>query len=1310
MSGLKLLVFLFVALLVQKAECETIHMIPHGGSCQGVPTGPDLRCLTLQQYLSNPSLSSDIRIELQPGNHTLNGSESLVVRDVTNFTIVSNGGILDCSENIGHHIIQFINIRNVHIGSTTVTDCQCNVTRVNELVVEGGSFRGITTTRPAFTLEDVTSAVFSEWSCSDYNNRCFGLTRSTLHVSDSTFNNNGDGTGVGVMSVGDSTVSVERCSFRNNRGNNGGVFYTSGGAGRRLTITNSSFSDNTATTNSGGVLHHDSGNTVFTISGSIFTNNRAEHSRNGGAFYLRNGANLMLTNSSFTSNVASLGGGAIYMETCAARIANTVFADNVASNGRGGAVDSRCRALSITNTHFHNNSATVNTDASGGALFSQGATELIMSTFTNNVATVDGGGVSVRGDRSSLLVNQTTFFNNTAAGGGGGAIHYTGQYESVSIVESDFSHNTALYCAIMDVDGYYHESINLTSSSFTYNRATGETPGRDSTCIRNATVFIVNSTLSHNSAAHHAGVFSIDGGIVTIIESSFVNNSAAGDGGVLYTYFYPTIYDIYGSTFSQNTAGDDGGVIFVGRADSEVRVQDSIFMENDAADRGGIASIVTSTLTMSTTNLMGNTATFGGIISACNSQVSVEDVIDLRVQSGPDCTHYSGDTNRHDLSIPRNYDEILNQPITPPISWQCDSFRIMPAPNNMHSCLVELTGIPCITLVDYINNPSIASNIYIELEAGIHRILSEFQLRIFNTANFTMVSNGATLDCSQSNGDHHITITDTSYVYLGDITIIDCQGYVARVDEFVVEGGSSRGVSTSRPALAMEVISDAVFRNWSCSDYRSVSHGRCIQASHSAVLVTDSTFNNNRAGSGGVIYVGDNSFFTIERCSFTNNRGENGGVFYNIAPATITVRCSTFSGNTADQQGGVFYSESSTVNIEGCSFQNNTAGRDGGVVYSMYSASTFNITRSSFRDNSATINGGALYLNRGWATMHNSIFTNNNATNTGGVSYTFGATLIISEANFLNNNAVNGGGVVRACKGSQITVDSDLQTETATGCTLYSGNIDRYSITSDYCSDPSDVLASTVGPQVLAICILPTYVPSTTSIPAEPLTTASPTMEFLTTTSPTTEPLTTTGPTTEPLTTAGPTTEPLTTAGPMTEPLTTAGPTTEPLSTAGPTTEGLTTEILTTTEPTKPADSTTDSLIDATSSSMVDKPTDAPLTTDSPSTAASTEPNITTDIPTTTVSSTESQDESTTTTTDVDQDVTVGNEEDRFPTTYIIVACFSVLCVVCIIGVVGIFVVIRRRKNKKPVSQPREPIPDEPEHSFTENKNAAYLY
>ena len=102
----------------------------------------------------------------------------------------------------------------------------------------------------------------------------------------------------------------------------------------------------------------------------------------------------------------------------------------------------------MINSHFNNNSvsghlSTVQDLRGGGAMCvlsnsvpdSQGhsvATELIRSTFTNNVAKLEGGAVSMRGQYHNLVINQCIFFNNTAIQEGGGAVHYGVHFGNVS--------------------------------------------------------------------------------------------------------------------------------------------------------------------------------------------------------------------------------------------------------------------------------------------------------------------------------------------------------------------------------------------------------------------------------------------------------------------------------------------------------------------------------------------------------------------------------------------------------------------------------------------------------------------------------------------------------------------------------------------------------------------------------------------------------------------------------------------------------------------------------------------------------------
>ena len=126
---------------------------------------------------------------------------------------------------------------------------------------------------------------------------------------------------------------------------------------------------------------------------------------------------------------------------------------------------------------------------------------------------------------------------------------------------------------------------------------------------------------------------------ITISKCTFENNIAKSNGGVLYTYFYPTNYTISSSSFTNNQCKlvvMDRGVIFVGRASSEVKVTNSIFSYNNATGRGGAIAIAGSTLHINGASLCENTAKLGRVISACRSNVVITN---LTISSTPDPTN-----------------------------------------------------------------------------------------------------------------------------------------------------------------------------------------------------------------------------------------------------------------------------------------------------------------------------------------------------------------------------------------------------------------------------------------------------------------------------------------------------------------------------------------------------------------------------------------------------------------------------------------------------------------------------------------------
>ena len=151
--------------------------------------------------------------------------------------------------------------------------------------------------------------------------------------------------------------------------NGGGVF--SSGA---LTVTNSTFSGNTAN-NGGGAIQCESN--TLTITASTFSGNSA------------NGFN----------------GGAIYAD-CAATVTSSTFSSNTAFNG-GGAIDGE-GALTVSNSSFVGNSAYY-----GGSIASFGSDNAVSnSTFTNNSAHGDAAIFSA----SSLTITNSILANSTSGG------------------------------------------------------------------------------------------------------------------------------------------------------------------------------------------------------------------------------------------------------------------------------------------------------------------------------------------------------------------------------------------------------------------------------------------------------------------------------------------------------------------------------------------------------------------------------------------------------------------------------------------------------------------------------------------------------------------------------------------------------------------------------------------------------------------------------------------------------------------------------------------------------------------------------
>src|SRR6266446_5308829 len=205
----------------------------------------------------------------------------------------------------------------------------------------------------------------------------------------------GAGVGSGIFVVQTTeTVTLSGMTVSkglNNTSDGGGAIRNNGGT---VNVTNSTFTDNIASSSGGGIFNFGGG--TVNITKSTLMNNRGGF---GGHIY-NGGGTLNVTDSTLSGASASLGGGIFNAGT--ANITNSTLSNNIASStdvrGGGGGIYNFAVAgiiANVTNSTISGNIAFSN----GGGTYNPGNTptmpggtvNVINSTITNNTASAFGG-------------------------------------------------------------------------------------------------------------------------------------------------------------------------------------------------------------------------------------------------------------------------------------------------------------------------------------------------------------------------------------------------------------------------------------------------------------------------------------------------------------------------------------------------------------------------------------------------------------------------------------------------------------------------------------------------------------------------------------------------------------------------------------------------------------------------------------------------------------------------------------------------------------------------------------------------------
>ena len=791
--------------------------------------------------------------------------------------------------------------------------------------------------------------------------------------------------------IGEDTTTNEvyltDCYFEGNEAGRGGVILLSAAedepkAATKVYITGCTFKENEAVQRVEENLNESTGEVIVKKSYGY-----------GGVIYATKKTNIVIKDSAFESNSASVSAGAMYLTTdTVVTVKNTHFESNSSTTYGGAIYAVASNKLTLDTVTFKNNggiSEGAYLTERGGALYVGEATVTTKScTFEGNTASIGGAlyvsgtGSYSDGDTKNISGAASTFKSNTSDKGGAACVYgsakfcgsrfndnvsgqnggaaYAGTDARLSFVGCSFEGNRAtlgssgvkrfggaVYAvsATLDIeDSTFQNNGFLTpegvSGSKTYGGAVGASDA--------ATVSVKNSKLENNTAQYGGAiaVYSLEGNSFTASGVTVTGNSSTNCGGAM--YINEATATITGLVATGNESRS-GGALYISECEELSIGGNSLFEANIATANGGAIFVgEQATLGDSSSAFKGNTATKGGAIYV-NSSTATD------ATTGESVT-YRGKITLENSNFTENSASLNDT-------------------DSRGGAIFVAGGVVEANGVGFSGNTA-------TLYGGAICAESSSEMTLTDTVFEGNLSGG--------NGGALWTYFDSSTVICG----------------IVAKGNRSQegtgGFIYTRGDL--EIKTDGEREN---------------------IFGGSAEGEGNSAVSGGVIYVngpeedGKTSKMNISSASFIGNEAsESGGAFYFIR-SDADIERSSFEGNSAVKYAGAIELLNSSASIKASSFINNTAQTSGGAVYATQTPAEREIVTlgCTFTGNSSDGTGGAIYLT-GTAIYRDgdemvplaSTFENNASAN-GGAICAYGA-VTLYETDFDGNRSSGNGGAI----------------------------------------------------------------------------------------------------------------------------------------------------------------------------------------------------------------------------------------------------------------------------------------------------------
>jgi parallel beta-helix repeat protein len=618
---------------------------------------------------------------------------------------------------------------------------------------------------------------------------------------------------------------------------------------------------------------------------------------------------------------------------------------------------------------------------------------------------------------SSPTVTDCTFTNNTASLDGGGMYNDGGIYSngnSPTVTGCNFNRNSA-----DDGGGMYNDnsSPTVTNCTFSGNTASDNGGGIYNDLLSNPTV--TNCTFSGNSAGTYGGgMYNNFYSSPTLTNCTFFDNTANPLGGGMYNFSNsnPTITncilwgdtpdEIYNKSSSPTVTYSDvqGGWTGTGNIDA-----DPLFVNAAGGDLrlSSFASPCVDTGDNNAPNLPPTDLTDNPRVVDGNRDGSA--IVDMGA--------YELQGKVHNIT-----QDLLYDTIQPAIDDAVNGNQIEVSPGTYYEA-IDFKG-KAVRL--YSRSGKYVTTI--DGNGAYHVV------QCVNGETPDTVLEGFTIAGGNANGSGTNDYGGGMYNYGSSPTVTDC---TFSGNSATDNGGGMYNVYSSNPTIT----------NCNFSKNEAYRGGGMYNITNSSPTLTNCTFSVNSAGwNGGGMYNITNSSPTLTNCTFTSNTASSdtygGGGMFNHTSSNPKVTNCTFTANTATTNGGGIYNyNDSSPSVTDCTFSGNIAYERAGGMCNDQSSPT--VSNCIFTDNASQAGGGMYNDGGGSLSVTNCTFSDNWA-NYGAGMWNYGSSPTVSNCTFSGNLAEGigiGGGMYNEAGSNPTVTNCTFNTNAGTnGGGMYNYN------------------------------------------------------------------------------------------------------------------------------------------------------------------------------------------------------------------------------------------------------------------------------